>query len=689
MQSETKSRTTVTNIPLSEVNNADLLYQRISTEVLINDVDEIPFVPPLQLAMDCQPDIETALCKGCKYSSSCGTDKVLSADTKGLLNFINCKEDDMHRVYKKALGVPSKCRVAKIRESGKKVNLSQGSMVPPIEYVGKSTNLEGETPKENMHTVIVEAVFMGKNLVQANRSYKVEGVVHRDPNNGRLVFLVDKAEGILDDIKGFKLDDKMKGVLKIFQPDEWTYESLKEKLIDIHKEIKINHHQINGREDLAFFMDVTYHSVMAFTWGNSIHHRGWIDLCVCGDTRLGKSLMVERIMNMHQMGYIIAGESVSYAGLMGGVVNQANKRAGNTLHWGVLPKHDQRIVIFDECHSKNALDLWPMLNDVRSSGIAKYNKIIQRQAPAAQRKMFISNPPIGTEVSDYIYPCEMLKRIYQAAETIARFDALVVPRSMDVDPSLVKVQEDIIEPHYYEYDGYIGKMGYKWKAPGYWLLRFIYSRTANQVVFNPEAMALIISESDRLCRKYSSSGIPLVDPGEIHFKLARGCASLAGRTDSVDDHDPETIIVRECHVQVYIEALEAQYDGASNYIGYSKKMFRQTKFKNAREFYEICCNVKNAFVDTKNLPLLERIYEDDMINFKELGFLWQTSSENVLKQVSTAMMTHGLVTPNPAMTNFRKNRKGLMVLRYLKDIELGRYQLISERHCEQYFNKHA
>ncbi len=682
MQNETKRATTPIDIQISEINDAKYIGVRVRFEALVNDLEEIPFVPPAELRMDCEPDPEIHNpCKKCNHVDKSTATHHLDAEDPNILKFINCKDGDIWKLYKQIMFVPSRCDRAKFKEE-KRVNLVRGSLVPTVEYV--DTDDDGNQV-ENVYNIIVETIFIGKDLVQANRSYRLEGIPHRDPKNGSLVLVVDKAEGIMDDINSFKLSEGMIKALKLFQPKEWTKASLVEKVSDIHKEMRINHHKINGRENSAFFIDLAYHSVMGFEWGHTTHLRGWLQLCICGDTSVGKSEMLERLMKMHQMGYIIPGESVSYAGLMGGVVNQNNKRNGNILHWGVLPKHHRRIVIFDEAHHENAVKIWPMLNDVNSSGIAKYNKIIQRQTPAQVRKIFSSNPPTGTSVSDYLYPCEMMKPIYTSPETIRRFDALVVPTRLDVDPSLISREEPTIEPYYYGHWGYAGENGFDQKSPGYWLLRYIYSRTPKQVVFEEDARQLVISESDRMCNKYSDHGIPLVEPGGIRFKLARGCASLAARTFSVNEFF-DTIIIRKCHVEVYIEALEAQYDGTTGYLGYSKKMFKQTKFANAEAFWVACGNVKQAFMKQANQPLLRQIHETDQINFKEMGYTWSVGPE-VMRNISTAMLSHGLVTPNMSMTSYRKNRKALLVLGYLQNVDLG--LMLSHDSCINYFKSHT
>jgi len=681
MQSETKTRTTSIEIHISEINDAKLIGKRVVTEALVNDLEEIPFVPPSQLHMECQPDPDNiSMCRSCFHTQTGGGLTQLGADNPDLLKFINCKDGDLRKLYKSIVKVPSKCSRAIFTELERN-NVTQGSLVPTIEYIDKDDDESG-TKNKNMYSVIIEAVFIGKDLVEANRSYRLQGVPQRDPKNGRITLVVDKAEGIMDDINGFKLTEDMKECLKIFQPKDDSKEALVEKLADIHNEMRINHHKINGRENVAFFTDLAYHSVMGFRWGNDLHLRGWMQLCLCGDTSVGKSELLERTMKMHQMGYLVPGESVSYAGLMGGVVSQNNKRNGNTLHWGVLPKHHRRIVLFDEAHNENAIKIWTMLNDVNSSGIAKYNKIIQRQTLAMVRKIFSSNPPEGTTVNDYLHPCEMLKYIYRTAETIRRFDALVVPTALDVAPSLISREEPMIDAKYYDLDGCPNpKYSYEGKSAGYWLLRFIYSRTPEQVVFDEDARQLIIKESDRLCKKYSGEGIPLVEAGSIRFKIARGAAPVAGRTCSVNTLF-DTIIVQKRHVEVYIEALEAQYDGTTGYLGYSEKMFKLTQFENDENFYEICCRVREAFHNKNNAPLLEHIYQQNTVNFKELGFTWDVPQE-VFRRISTAMMSNGLVVPNRSMTNFRKNRKGLLVLKYLKNVDLS--MALSEAHCKAFF----
>ena len=89
------------------------------------------------------------------------------------------------------------------------------------------------------------------------------------------------------------------------------------------------------------------------------------------------------------------------------------------------------------------------------------------------------------------------------------------------------------------------------------LIMWIWSRDSDQIVFTESATQAILEQANVVGKKYNSK-IPLCEPADMRFKLARGAACVAGRL--YNSPDGERLIVDVAHVESYVQWLQEQYD---------------------------------------------------------------------------------------------------------------------------------
>src|SRR6185503_2222957 len=94
---------------------------------------------------------------------------------------------------------------------------------------------------------------------------------------------------------------------------------VKAKFDEIHQDLEANVTKIYRRRDLLTAFDLVTHSVLSFRFQGNIVHKGWCEALVIGDTRVGKSESVGRLVNHYRVGELVTGENASFAGLIGGM----------------------------------------------------------------------------------------------------------------------------------------------------------------------------------------------------------------------------------------------------------------------------------------------------------------------------------------------------------------------------------
>jgi hypothetical protein len=222
--------------------------------------------------------------------------------------------------------------------------------------------------------------------------------------------------------------------------------------------------------------------------------------------------------------------------------------------WGVIPTHDKRLVVLEELKGTTP-EVIGKLTDMRSSGVAEIPKIEKRRTHARTRLIAISNPRSDQPLSSYNFGVEAIRELIGGLEDIRRFDAALLVSSLELDAKTLNRLQRNRPDVSHRYTADLCRRCILWA----------WTREPTQVTFTDTAFAATLDEATRLCTLFSES-IPLVDRGSMRFKLARLAASLACRTFSCEQDDPQTTIVRDCHVAYISQMLERVY--SSTVFGY-------------------------------------------------------------------------------------------------------------------------
>lgn len=543
-------------VHLSQASHSQYLDRRIQMDVMVSGKDIGPYAYPRTIRVTCTP--EDSKCATCGIGLTGGERIVHFRDEdRAILQLIDCTDQQQRTILRQRAMIPKTCSGYSM-EVVEKANLEEVLLQPELDFSSVS----------RPHTTRV-AYVIGHGL-QANMSYRMEGVTITDPRHQYVTHLISKAEPSQDSVATYSMTSEKIDRLSIFQPKEG--QTVAEKFQEVHMDLEHNITHIYGREDVLTAVDLVYHSVLAFRFQDQLINRGWVETLIMGDTRTGKSETAQAVMNHYKLGEFVTGENTTFAGLIGGM-QQTQKRW--FVSWGKIPLNDRRLVIIDEASGLSEDSIGNM-SGVRSSGVAEIIKIHQERTHARTRLIWISNTRTGRSLKEYSFGVQAVTELIGKNEDVARFEFVVSCASEEVPMNLInRKTSDLVEvPHVYTYD--LCKQ----------LVLWAWSRTEDQIRFSEEATNLILDKANRMAKDYVSI-VPLVEGANQRIKLARMAVAVACRTFSTEDGD--TVLVKPEHVEFTYNFLEAVYSkqslgykDLSNQIREQEEIARQAKDKVTR-----------------------------------------------------------------------------------------------------------
>ena len=531
-------------VHLADSSNAELFGRRIKVPVLVSGKDTAPFICPKEVIINCgdRCDMDSPKCKLCKLAQYNGDYKLTILPTDpNIMKLIKCTESTQQVVIKKLMGVNMNCKVVNVMVDSY-MNVEEVRLIPKAEQ-------DQIISKDKEYVVRMGYVVDTK--IVANKRYTLYGNMYPEPSTQISYYVFDKAVPDKDLASDFELTPDMIEQLKKFRPAEG--QSVTDKIFEIHEDFEHNVTKVWERKDVAVAVDLVYSSVLSFYFQGSYVKRGWVELCIIGDSGQAKSTLVERMLQHYRLGDMISGESSKRTGLLYNL-QQTNKRW--MLQWGALPLNDGGLLVIDELSGLSEDDI-ALMSDVRTSGIAKVTGVITSETNSRTRVIYISNPRNGKQLNTETYGVESILRLWGKTEDVRRLDLALAVASGDVSADLINrdLSEMKAVPHTYTSD--------MCNARTLW----IWSRNPDQIEITPEALKVILESAIAMGNKYSSK-IPLVESADQRLKLARLSISVAGMLFSTNE-DYTKIVVKPEHVKFVVNFLNSIY---------SKKSFAYDKY---------------------------------------------------------------------------------------------------------------
>lgn len=397
-----------------------------------------------------------------------------------------------------------------------------------------------DSTSENVATIEFNAYVIKKRL-ESGKKYLITYKLVPHPYKGQqLTMIILSAEEVADSVSNFVVTDGVKQRLKKFAELEGTVAERVDKITEMLKS-RLGY---NGYNKLIQAIDLSYHTVMSFNFGSFKDVRGYLDTLVVAESRIGKSSTATALQKLYGLGVFasLAGNSATIPGLIGG----SNKVNGNfQTRAGLIPMNHRGLIIFEELAKCNN-NIIRELTDIRSSNQVRIARVSGSLVlPAMVRMITLSNAASKNNksmpIASYPYGIDVLEDLIGTAEDIARYDLMLV-----MSETHGKGDDPFWNPpEPFEDDDYKARV------------RWVWSRTTDQVIINQEVGHYIMSKCNELNNKYDCH-IKIFGT-EAWKKVSRLAIAVAGYLVSTDPSFEKIIVTKE-HVDYACNYLVSCYD---------------------------------------------------------------------------------------------------------------------------------
>jgi hypothetical protein len=560
---------------LAQTGDAGLTGQLIRTRVMVAGKKHTPYIVPKKIEYHCWGR------EGCKKSHCPLYDvkghtlyKDLGVQNRELIQMTGVGDDNIKGILKELSTIPN-CAKYNI-EIVETTNVEEMLVIPMAQ-----SDTEDIDESEG-HYVLRRVYSIGGLPVSENKYYEISGYVFPHPKNQESTILIKDAKPLQDVVESFKLTDEVRQELTIFQPADYTIESIHEKLEAICNDLTYNVTHIVERDEILLGILLTYHSILRFhvPWDTQAI-RGWLEFVITGDTGTGKSAIIEKVMKYAGLGTRINAESTSRTGLTYKMEQSGNSGAWYIV-WGAWPLADRELIWIDEASGISKDDYGDMTL-ARSDGKLEVKRAVTAETPCRVRAILSGNPVKGKRLADYGQGVEALKDIFNN-EDIRRFDFGAFMRASDVDPELYNQAERPPYPTMITSDVLKANILFAW------------SRDPDDVVFADGTIQRILDVATELSKVYgNATDVPLVSPSDQRNKVARLAVALAALTHSVDESG-ERITVWPGHVDYIGAYLKALYNAPGCGLNYYARLAIKEEELTEEQFKRITDELKT--VDT-------------------------------------------------------------------------------------------
>jgi hypothetical protein len=173
------------------------------------------------------------------------------------------------------------------------------------------------------------------------------------------------------------------------------------------------------------------------------------------------------------------------------------------------------------------------------------------------------------------------------------------------------------------------------------LILWIWSRQPQEIIIDDQTTKAILEVASWLSQRYHPN-IPLVEPADMRFKIARLSIACAGRLFSTDDG--QKLIVLPCHVEFIKEFLNSIYRKPSMGYDLYSQVLKKRSFLSRIQKTEIINFIKQQ-PDWRLLVAL--LLEYKAFTKKILITQWGVEDSDIIKDLFRVLSKNRLIESTP------------------------------------------
>jgi hypothetical protein len=564
---------TLSDIITSKNNN-----KPVTVKALVTGRADGSYTVPSQISLLCK----FVTCKsqqGCSFRKP--QNRTLELPASGLLQFVDVSNKSFKKIVLSF--TDSSCTKQSFAISKFK-SLLRIFIVDPVTKDGKTFT----------------CYFIG-NDIEVNQAYEFSGTVIADPKTQNATAIFTSAKKVPSRIESFSITKEGHNKLNEFcvpaGADADTI--LAHHLLKLYESYAANVTHIYDRWDLHLAIDLVFHSPLSFIFDGESFKKGWADVAVIGDTRVGKGFVAEGFQKYFGVGEVVSGDNATLTGLIGGLKSIEKNW---TVKWGKFPQNDGGLLILDETSKLSRYTL-SHLTRIRSEGIAEIHKIQSYTAPARVRTLFILNPGNGKNISQFPYGIQSILSVFKDPATVSRFDYVLVVSKDEADTDMVnKARVSVPERFSQELEQQ--------------LIYWTWSRKISEIGFSEKAVERVYMLALDLADKYSFD-VPLIQGENIRYKLAKIAACFAARVYS-SKYSGKHLFIDAVHVECAWVFLNMIYKKrASSY--YALSMIKKSLHGDNEKNGIIAIQKYFASFYSKRIHLLQVLLSNQTITMTDIA----------------------------------------------------------------------
>jgi hypothetical protein len=451
-----------------------------------------------------------------------------------------------------------------------------------------------ESGTDEVEPVEFTAYCLDKKPVQGQKYMITYQLIPHPVRGSKLTMIVTDIQDSDDSVSQFSVTERVREHLSMFR----DISEDPDVNVGIQAEMMKDFLNYDGDNTLITVMDLAFNTPLEFNFGVQKDIRAYLDTLVIGESRTGKSSTATMMCKLYQLGTFtsLAGNSATIPGLIGG--SNGTPTQGFQIRAGIIPQNHRGLIVFEE-FGKCSQNIIKELTDIRSSNQVRITRVTGSiSMPAMVRMITLSNPKTVDgkirSISSYPTGIEIVTDLIESPEDIARYDLIyIMPDTASTEINPLWKPRKAFGPEAYQDR-----------------IRWIWTRTSDQIYIQPEVLEHIVNESNKLNELYAAH-IKIFGT-ETWKKLSRLSIAIAGYVCSSDERF-NLIVVNKSHVNLARDILIALYDN---------EVFKLKQFVDGERMF--------TEIDDSSVALLQEIHDKWHALTLQLELVAETSANTLV-----------------------------------------------------------